>query len=192
MHRNTKLSTLAIAGGTATLVLTAAPVLASTHTSRPITGPESAYGVIHGKPAAASVPRIPLAWRGLVRASGVFSGHGHAPKKGHQARLNTSAGNLTMLFAAQPSSTRTFNPRSCHFTATTYVVFAEMGGESTGKFAGTTGPGAVKVRFAGYVRGKIRPQEGPVQHQPERSRAGERRGRVFRLERRADDVTTIA
>lgn len=55
-------------------VLTAAPVLASAHTARPITGPESAY-----------------------------------------------------------------------------VAFAAMGGESTGKFAGTTGPGAVRVRFAGYV-----------------------------------------
>ena len=151
MHRNTKLSTLAMAGGAAALVLTATPALASTGVARPVTGPESAYGVIHGKPAAASIPRIPLAWRGLVRASGAFSGYGHAPEKGHQARLMTSAGNLTMLFTARPSTIRTFNPRSRHFTATTYVVFAAMGGESTGKFAGTTGPGAVKVRFTGYV-----------------------------------------
>lgn len=141
-----------MAGSAAALVLTAAPVLASSHTaSKAITAPESAYGVIHGKAAAARIPTIPLAWRGLVRASGVFSGHGHAPKKGHQAKLKTSAGNLTILFTARPSNTQTFNRRSCHFTATTYVAFAAMGDESTGKFAGVTGPGAVRVHFAGYV-----------------------------------------
>ena len=46
-----------------------------------------------------------------------------------------------MLFTARPSSARTFNPRSCHFTAATYVVFAAMGGESTGKFRRDHKPG---------------------------------------------------
>jgi hypothetical protein len=60
-----------------------------------------------------------------------------------------------------PTNSQSFNPKACHFSATTYVVFAVVGGKSTGKFAGTSGPGAIQAHFAGYgPRYKSGPHKG--------------------------------
>jgi hypothetical protein len=152
MQLRIKLAALAMAGGTAALVLAGAPALASSQApSKAITGPEIAYGAIYGKPATANNPTIPVTWRGLVNAHGVFApGGGGPPKKGQQHTFTTSAGNLTVVVTAAPTQSQSFNASTCHFSATTYVVFAVVGGQSTGKFAGTSGPGAVQVYFAGY------------------------------------------
>ena len=147
MQLRIKLAALALAGGTAMLVLAGTPAMAS---SQAITGPETAYGVIHGKPATANNPVIPVAWWGLVNAHGVFSTTGPEPKKGQQHTFTTSAGNLTVVVTAAPTNLQSFNLKACHFSFTTYVVFAVVGGKSTGRFAGTSGPGAVQVYFAGY------------------------------------------
>ena len=64
MKLRMKLAALAMAGGTAALVLTAAPALAS---SNAVTGPEVAYSAVYGKAATANNPVIPVAWRGLVK-----------------------------------------------------------------------------------------------------------------------------
>jgi hypothetical protein len=153
MQLRIKLAALAMAGGTAALVLAAAPALASSQApSKAITGPEIASGAVYGKPATVNNPIIPLTWRGLVNAHGVFStGGGGPPKKGQQHTFTTSAGNLTVVVTAAPTSSQSFNASACHFSFTTYVVFAVAGGQSTGEFAGTSGPGAVQVYFAGYV-----------------------------------------
>ena len=148
MQLRIKLAALALAGGTAALVLTGAPALAS---SQAITGPESAYSVLYGKPATANNPIFPVAWRGLVNAHGVFSPTGPTPTKGQHHTFTTSAGNLTVVVTATPTSSQSFNPKACRFSFTTYVVFAAVGSQSTGKFAGTSGPGAVQVYGAGYV-----------------------------------------
>jgi hypothetical protein len=152
MKLRMKLAALAVAGGTAALVLAGAPALASSQApSKAITGPEIAYGAVYGKPATANNPTIPVAWRGLVNTHGVFStGSGGPPKKGQQHTFITSAGNLTVVVTATPTSSQSFSLSACHFSFTTYVVFAVVGGQSTGKFAGTSGPGAVQVYFAGY------------------------------------------
>jgi hypothetical protein len=148
MQLRIKLAALALAGSTAAVVLAATPALAS---SQAITGPEVAYGAVYGKAATANNPVIPVAWRGLVKAHGVFStGGGPAPTKGQQHTFKTSAGNLTVVVTAAPTSTQSFSLKACHFSFTTYVVFAVVGSKSTGKFAGTSGPGAVQVHFAGY------------------------------------------
>jgi hypothetical protein len=163
MQLRTKLAALAMAGGTAALVFSGAPALASGHAaSKPITGPEIAYGVIHGKRATAKNPIIPVAWRGLVSAHGVFStGGGPPPKKGQHHTFTTSAGNLAVVVTAKPTNTQHVNLKACHFSFATYVVFAAVGGKSTGKFAGTSGPGAVQVRFAGFgPRYKSGPKKG--------------------------------
>ena len=113
----TKLMAVAMAGGTAALVFSGVPALASSHApSRPITGPEIASGVIHGKRATANNPIIPVAWRGLVTAHGVFStGGGPPPKKGQRHTFTTSAGNLTVVVTAKPTNTQHFNLKACHF-----------------------------------------------------------------------------
>ena len=162
MQLKIKLAALAVAGGTAALVLAGTPALASTQAaSSAVTGPESAYSVIYGKPATANNPIFPVAWRGLVNAHGVFSPTGPTPSKRQYHTFTTSAGNLTVVVTATPTSSQSFDPKACHFSFTTYVAFAAVGSRSTGKFAGTSGPGAVQVYGAGYVpRYKSGPHKG--------------------------------
>jgi len=147
MKLRMKLAALAMAGGTAALVLAGSPALAS---SMAVTGPEIAYGAVYGKPATANNPVIPLKWRGLVHAHGVFSPNGPAPKKGQHHTFATSAGNLVVVVIANPTNTQSFNVKACHFAFSTRVVFAVLPGKSTGKFTGATGHGVVVVYFAGY------------------------------------------
>jgi hypothetical protein len=161
MYLRKKIAALAMAGAAATLVLAAAPALAlaaapalassqsADHVST-IT-PEIAYGAIYGKPATAEFATIPLTWRGLVDTHGTFAGHGAPPRKGQEHTFPTAAGNLVALVTATPQQGQTSNASTCHFTFTTTVAFVAVPGKSTGKFAGATGPGAVKVSFAGYV-----------------------------------------
>jgi hypothetical protein len=161
MQLRIKLAALAMAGGTAALVLAGTPALASSHAnshagrhagSKAVTAPESAYGVIYGQAATANNPTIPLAWRGQVYAHGVFSADGSGPPaKGQDHTFTTSAGNLTVVVTAPPTNSGSVNPRTCHFASTTDVVFAAVGSQSTGKFTGISGPGAVEVYSAGYV-----------------------------------------
>ena len=168
MQLRIKLAALAMAGGTAALVLSGVPAQASSHAaSKPITGPEIASGVIHGKRATVNNPIIPVAWRGLVTAHGVFSPGGACPKKGQRHTFTTSAGNLTVVVTAKPTNTQHSNVKACHFSFATYVAFAVLGGRSTGKFAGTSGPGAVQVRFAGFgPRYKSGPKKGQCNMSP--------------------------
>ncbi len=151
MQLRIKFAALAMAGGAVALVLTGAPALASSQAaSKAITGPEIAYGVIYGKPATANNPVIPVVWRGLVHAHGVFSPNGPAPKKGQHHTFTTSAGKLTVVVTAPPTKSQSVNVKACHFAFSTRVVFAVVGGKSTGKFHRASGRGAVKVYFAGY------------------------------------------
>jgi len=168
MHLRIKLAALAMAGGTAALVLTAVPAIASSHAaSHAVTGPEIAYGAVYGKPATANNPVIPLTWRGLVNAHGGFSPTGPGPKRGQHHTFPTSAGNLTVVVTANPTNSQSFNLKACHFSFTTYVVFAVLGHQSTGKFAGAAGPGAVQVYFAGYgARYTSGPKKGQCNTNP--------------------------
>ncbi|MGP0026418.1 MAG: hypothetical protein ACLPKE_24150 [Streptosporangiaceae bacterium] len=162
MHLRIKLAALAMAGGTAALVLAGAPALASTQAAgKAITGPEIAYGAVYGKPATANNPVIPVAWRGLVHAHGVFSTNGPAPTKGQHHTFTTSAGNLAVVVTANPTNSQSINVKACHFAFTTRVAFAVVGSKSTGEFHGTSGRGAVLVYFAGYgPRYKSGPHKG--------------------------------
>ena len=169
MHFKMKFAALAMAGAAASLVLAAAPALASSqaagHAST-IT-PETAYGAIYGKPATAEFVTIPLSWHGLVNTHGTFAGHGNPPAKGQQHTFPTAAGNLVGLVTAAPRQGQTFNATTCYFTYTTTVAFSTVPGKSTGKFAGATGPGAVKVYFAGYVpRYTSGPKKGQCNSSP--------------------------
>ena len=164
MKLRMRLAALAMAGGTAALVLTAAPAMASSNT---ITGPEVAYGAVYGEAATANNPVIPLAWRGLVFAHGVFTpGNGNGPTKGQHHTFVTSAGNLVAVVTAA-SNSQSFNVKACFFSFTTYVAFKVVDGTGTGQFRWTQGPGAVKVYFAGYgPRYKYGPHKGQCNTSP--------------------------
>jgi hypothetical protein len=152
MQHRIKLAALALTGGAAALVLAGTPALASTHAhSKPVTSLEKAYGVIYGRPATASNPTIPLAWGGLVNANGVFTPNGPAPGKGQHHTFDTSAGKLTVVVTAAPTSGQTADPKTCQFSYTTNVDFAVVGHQSTGEFARASGQGAVQVSGSGYV-----------------------------------------
>jgi hypothetical protein len=159
MYFRTKLAALAMAGAAASLALAATPAFAATPTlasSHPagvastIT-PEIASGALYGKPATAQFVTIPLSWQGLVDTHGTFNGQGGPPAKGAEHAFLTKAGKLVVLVTATPQQRQSFNSTTCHFTYTTTVAFDTVPNKSTGKFAGATGPGAVKVFFAGYV-----------------------------------------
>jgi hypothetical protein len=153
MYFRTKIAALAIAGAAASLALAATPALASSHTAGLASSitPEIASGAIYGKPATAQFVTIPLSWQGLVNTHSTFNGHGGPPGKGAEHVFPTKAGKLMVLVTATPQESQTFNATTCHFTYTTTVAFDTVPSKSTGKFAGATGPGAVKVFFAGYV-----------------------------------------
>ena len=195
MQLRTKLMAVAMAGGTAALRFWGSrPWRAAMRPASRSRARRSPTASIHGKRATVNNPVIPVAWRGLVTADGVFStGGGPPPKKGQRHTFTTSAGNLTVVVTAKPMNTQHFNLKACHFSFATYVAFRVAGGRSTGKFAGTSGPGAVQVRFAGFgPRHKSGPA-GPVQHQPESARAGEGRGLVLlRAERGAEEAIAAA
>ena len=165
MNLKFRLAALAMAAGTGVLVLGGVPAMAST--SKAITGPEIAYGAIYGKPATANNPVIPLSWRGLVNTRGVFSPNGPAPKKGQRFTFKTRAGKLTVRVTAAPISSQYINLKACHFSSSTNLVFSVVGSRSTGRFARTSGPGAVQVYFAGYgPRYKSGPKKGQCNTSP--------------------------
>src|ERR1035441_4102416 len=87
-----KLGALAVAGGSAALVLTGGPALASAHaaSAKNTTGPEIGAGTVHCKAANANSPHIPLTFRGVVntRDVGFVLGNG----KGKRHTLSTPAG----------------------------------------------------------------------------------------------------
>jgi hypothetical protein len=150
MHLKMKISALTVAGSAAALVLAATPALASSHgVSRTHNGQESAYGVVYGK--AATIPVIPMRWRGLVETNGIFSPHGNSPEKGQRVTFTTLAGNLVTDVTTRPDSHQTFDRRTCYFTYKTDVDFRADGRESTGKFSGASGQGTVSVYLAGYA-----------------------------------------
>jgi hypothetical protein len=150
MHFKMKISALAVAGSAAALVLAATPALASSHgVSRGGTGQESAYGVAYGR--AATIPVIPMKWRGLVETHGIFSPRGNPPEKGQSVTFTTSDGDFVAEVTARPDIHQTFDRRTCYFTDTTDVVFRARGGESTGEFSGLSGRGTASAYFAGYA-----------------------------------------
>jgi hypothetical protein len=146
MQLRTKLAALAMAAGAAVLVLASTPAVASSTTVT-----ETASGAIYGKAAAANNAVVPVTWRGVVNAHGVFSTAGAPPKKGQRHTFTTSAGTLTVQVTAAPVNTQSVNLKACHFSFSTTVAFAVVGGKSTGKFAGASGNGVAKVLGAGSV-----------------------------------------
>jgi hypothetical protein len=111
---------------------------------------ETAHGVLHGAAAAANVSVIPLAWQGLVDTHGTFTPPSSPPKKGALVAFPTSAGKVTIELTAPSDANGNFNPKTCYAAYTVNVVFAVVGGKSTGKFAGASGTGTGKFYGAGY------------------------------------------
>ncbi|MGP8000206.1 MAG: hypothetical protein ACLPKI_23245 [Streptosporangiaceae bacterium] len=148
----------------AALVLGAVPAAASTHSpSRPVTGPEVVYGAVHGKAANASAPRIPLRLWGLVHTSDPTFVLGNGNGKGSRRHtLRTRAGRLTVLITGKATHVQHANPRTCRESFAQRQRFRVLGGQSTGAFAGASGPGAVQIYFAAFAP---RYQHGPKRGQ---------------------------
>jgi hypothetical protein len=142
----TRLGGLVLAGGLAAFVLAGPPALASTHhAAKPVTGPEVVAGTLHGKAVLASNPIVHVQLSGLIDSHGTLS-LGSSKSKTHT--VTTAAGNLVVQATAKPTSHQTANPKTCQETDTQDMTFSVLGSTSTGKFAGTSGNGAVQVYFA--------------------------------------------
>jgi hypothetical protein len=85
-----------------------------------------------------------------------------------------------------------FNVKACHFAFTTYVAFAVVGGKSTGAFAGDSGPGGESLLRRVRAEVHLRPEEGSVQHKPERAGTGKGRSGIIPAERGTYDLMAIA
>jgi hypothetical protein len=166
MHFKLKITALAVAASAAALVLAATPALASgPEAPTAITGPETAYGVVYGK--AATIPIIPMGWRGQVATRGIFVPRGKPPKRGQNVTFRTWAGKLVTVVTTTPTTRQTFNLNTCYFTYTTDVTFSVVSNKSTRKFAGVSGPGAVEIYFAGYApRLTFGPKKGQCNTNP--------------------------
>jgi hypothetical protein len=142
-----KLAAQATAGGLTVLVLAGTPALASSHaTTATRTGPEVISGMVTGKAAVAKAPTVPVTFAGLVSARGSIS-LGSSTSKTHT--LMSSAGKLIVLGTGKQNS-QTVNKKTCHFSFTQDVTYTVEGSQSTGAFAGSSGPGAAQVHFAAY------------------------------------------
>lgn len=137
----------AAVAASATVVLVAgAPALAAS-SSKPVTGPEVVFGAVKGKAATVNAPTIPLSLTGVVGATSVIHlGNG----KGKHKALHTTAGILAVTLTGKPQTKSHANPKSCRERFNQYLTLTVDGARSTGKFAGASGPGAVKVHFAGF------------------------------------------
>jgi hypothetical protein len=133
----------------ATLLLGAAPALASTHSRRPATGPEVVYGAVHGKAANATAPRIPLRLWGMVHTTDPTFTLGNGGGRRHT--LNTRKGRLTVQTMGKPTHVLRVNPRTCRESFTQRQRFRVVSRQSTGEFARTSGPGAVQIYFAAFA-----------------------------------------
>ena len=144
MKLGMKLGVLALASA-ASLALTTAPAMASTHAST--TGREIVYGALHGKAAwvqgAKASPKVPVKFRGLVRTRGVVGLSGNS----RTGSLRTPVGKFAVRFIKSHQSQKVLNPRICRLQFTNTFTFAMLGSKSTGAFAGASGRGAGRVRF---------------------------------------------
>ena len=57
----------------------------------------------------------------------------------------------TVLVTGKPSHVLRANPRTCRESFTQRQTFRVVGGQSTGQFARTSGPGAVQLYFAAFA-----------------------------------------
>lgn len=151
MHRlRPKIGVLGGLACAATLLLGAAPAMASTsHSRQPITGPEVVYGAVHGKAANALAPRIPLRLWGMVHTTDptfVLGGGAH-----RRHTLRTGKGLLTVLATGKPTHVLRANPRTCRESYTQRRTFRVVGRKSTGAFARASGPAAVQIYFAAFA-----------------------------------------
>lgn len=144
MHLRMKLGAIAVASA-ASLVLTAGPALASTHTTT--TGPEVAYGALHNKAAweqgGKQNPKVPVRFRGIVRTHGIVGLGGNS----RTGTIRTPAGKFAVRFISTRNSQKVVNPRICRLQDMTTVTFAVSGRKSTGRFAGASGHGQANVTF---------------------------------------------
>jgi hypothetical protein len=138
-----KLAAIAVAGSAVTLVLAGGPAVASTHAST--TGPEVIYGQLHGKAALANAPLVPVKFRGVVNTHGVVNLGGPGSAKNH--KIPTPVGKYAIRLTSEHSS-MSLNKRTCRVRYKETDTYVVRGAKSTGVFAGASGHGTVRLKFA--------------------------------------------
>lgn len=183
MQLTVKLGTI-VAAGAAAMMLAVPAALAGTHTAASVTGPEVISGTVHGAAAVAKTPHIPLTLQGVVPTSdpGFVLGGGHATTH----TLKTKAGNLVVHQTATPTQSQSLNKTTCRVTFINDLVLSVVGSQSTGAFAGSSGPASAQVYFSAILP---RYTTGPKKGQCNPSGAPQAKGAVANF--LADAVLTV-
>lgn len=140
---------LAVISGITALALGVTPALASTQSSKSVTGPEVLSGRVTGAAATANNPTIPLTLTGVVSTTAPKFSLGSGTSTKHS--VPTKAGTLVVQQSGTPTTSSTANTRTCFETFTEDIAFTVVGGSSTGAFHGASGPGAAQINFAAYA-----------------------------------------
>ena len=173
-----------VAAGAAALMLAVPAALAGTHAATSVTGPEVLSGSVRGQAALASTPHIPLTLQGVVAttAPGFVLGHSHSTTH----TVKTRAGNLVVQQTGKPTQSHSLNKKTCRVTFTQDLTISVLGSQSTGAFAGASGPGAARVYFSAILP---RFTSGPKKGQCNPSGAPKAKGAVADF--LADAVLTV-
>jgi hypothetical protein len=142
----------AVAGCSSSTTTTRNSAATAKATPTAMSGIETFAGQVTGAAALANNLTIPLKWTGPVITTSTFSTGGSPPKKGQHHTFKTAAGNFTVAVSGTVTNTqKLLSASSCQFEFATTVPYMVDGAASTGKFAGSTGSGAVTVTFHAYL-----------------------------------------
>lgn len=139
-----------VAAGAAALMLAAPAALAGTHhAAASVTGPEVLSGSVQGQAALANAPHIPLTLQGVVPTSdpGFVLGHSHSTTH----TVQTKAGNLVVQRTGKPTKSQALDKATCRVTFAQDLTFTVLGSQSTGSFAGASGPGSAQISFSAIL-----------------------------------------
>lgn len=184
MQLTGKLGTVVAAGAAAFMLAAPAALAGTAHAAASVTGPEVLSGSVHGQAALAKSPHIPLTLQGVVPTSapGFMLGHG----KSTTHTVKTQAGNLVVQQTGKPTSSQSINKKTCRATFTQDLTISVLGSQSTGAFAGASGPGSAQVYFSVILP---RHMSGPDKGQCNPSGAPKGKGAVATF--LADAVLTL-
>lgn len=184
MQLTGKLGTMAAAGAAALMLAVPSALAATHHAAASVTGPEVLSGSVQGQAALANAPHIPLTLQGVVPTSapGFVLGHSHSTTH----TVKTKAGNLVVQQTGKPAHSQSINKKTCRVAFTQDLTISVLGSQSTGAFAGASGPGAVQVYFSAILP---RYTSGPKKGQCNPSGAPKAKGAVADF--LADAVLTV-
>jgi hypothetical protein len=115
-------------------------------------------------------------------APGFVLAHSHSTTH----TVKTKAGNLVVQRTGKPANSQSINKKTCRVTFAQDLTLTVLGSQSTGAFAGASGPGSAQISFSGILP---RFTSGPKKGQCDTSANPKAKGAVAHF--LADAVLTV-